>query len=320
MKIIDNPLRIKVTGKCNRACVFCHHEGGTADIEEIHPDELLKYYIQELFTKLNMNSVALTGGEPLVHSDLASFAKFLYWEVNVKRIYMTTNGVCEKQLGFWEEMANCGLEKINISVPDIFAEYSKNVKLANQFFNNQIHNIKILNQLGINVDINVVVFNDVPYTEYVIQTLRGLQKEGVKFYIYLLPNLNKDYNVKSMQTIQGVCQKLGYRIEETAKDFGGISNSSVKMVNDFEEKLFIKTTQKNNEVFRLPDMCKDCQCEEECLEGFYGLRLEKREGVYYIRLCLLRSTPDTLIPFEDFLQSNQLMNLQKLWNGGNNCG
>lgn len=320
MKIIDNPLRIKVTGKCNRACIFCHHEGGNANIEEIRPNESLKYYIQELFAKLNMNSVALTGGEPLIHSNLTRLTKFLYHEVNVKRIYMTTNGVCKMQLDFWEEMANCGLKKVNISVPDIFAEYSKNMKLANHFFENQIHNIKILNHLGINVDINVVVFNDVPYTEYVIQTLRSLQNDGIKFHIYLLPNLHKEHNVKSIQTIQTVCQKLGYKIEEVAKDFCGISNSSVKMINAFEEKLFIKTTQKNNEVFRFPDICKDCQCQEECLEGFYGLRLEKREGVYYIRLCLLRSTPDVLIPFEVFLQSNQLSNLQKLWNGGNKCG
>ena len=54
MKKIDNPLRIKVTGVCNRDCSFCHHEGGDNRIEEIGPSLSLGYDIKKLCQKLNI--------------------------------------------------------------------------------------------------------------------------------------------------------------------------------------------------------------------------------------------------------------------------
>lgn len=312
MKKIDNPLRIKVTGNCNRECVFCHHEGGDCNIEEIHPNKALKSNIRKLSSQLDIHVAALTGGEPLMHSDLPEIAAFLYADCGLEKIYMTSNGMIKRDISFWKEMKRCGLDKVNISVPDIFNEYKKRSKSLESFFQNQLHNMKCINSLDINVDVNVVVFNDYEYTKFVIDTLNSLKEDGFEFHIYLLPNLSiYDYG-RSISTIKTICEKMGYKEKYTCI-MQGISNSSRRYQDEVGNQLFVKSTEKDNKVFLLPGLCDNCAKRDVCLEGFYGLRLEQREGIYYIRLCLLKSTSDVLIPFDDFFQSDICRILQRQW-------
>lgn len=132
MKRIDNPLRIKVTGKCNRDCSFCHHEGGDNHIEEIIPDQELGDNIRILCQQLHIDSIALTGGEPLKHPDLVGLTSFLNTVAGINKIYMTSNGTIRKDALFWQKMQERGLEKVNISVPDVMAEYKKTQILLRQ--------------------------------------------------------------------------------------------------------------------------------------------------------------------------------------------
>ncbi|MCC8138347.1 MAG: radical SAM protein [Clostridiales bacterium] len=313
MKIIDNPLRIKVTGRCNRACAYCHHEGGDADIEELAPDGLLREYIVELFRKLHMNAAAITGGEPLIYEGLPQFIQFLHEETDVEKIYLTTNGTIRKEEAYWGNLISNGLKKVNISIPDIFVEYVQGMRISDQFLQNQIGNIRTLNLLGMEPDVNVVVFSDLAYTKYVLETLRSVQRKGSRFHIYLLPNLNDRDNERSRSTIYDVCREMGFHEVLRPVDFEGISNSSLQMGNDDGEILFVKSTRKNNQVYMFPPVCENCECREKCREGFYGLRLEKRNGIYFIRLCLIKNTDDVLIPFRRFLDSDFLLELEKVW-------
>ena len=159
MKKVDNPLRIKVIGKCNRDCRFCHHEGGDNHIQEIIPNQELGDSIHRLCHQLHIGSIALTGGEPLKHPDLVELAYFLSSTVGIHKLYMTSNGTIRKDESFWQKMKESGLEKVNISVPDVMTEYKKNTDFTatESIFQNQLENIKAINKLGIHVDVNVVV-------------------------------------------------------------------------------------------------------------------------------------------------------------------
>lgn len=62
----------------------------------------------------------------------------------------------------------------------------------------------------------------------------------------------------------------------------------------------------------MASLCKDCQ--EDCTEQFYGVRLEQREDGYYVRLCLERDDEKSVMPLEDFLESQQLEDINQLIN------
>lgn len=316
MKKIDNPLRIKVTGRCNRDCSFCHHEGGDNRIEEILPDQDLGRDIRRLCDELRIDSVALTGGEPLKHTDLLSVADFLHTEVGINKIYMTSNGTIRKDASFWQKMKESGLQKVNISVPDVMAEYKSNTNFTTteSIFRNQLENIREIHNLGVHVDVNVVVFSDKMYTKYVVDTLNRLNEEGMLFHIYLLPNLTPGRNLQSIQVIEDVLEDMRYT-EEYACTGKNISNSSKRYQDNKGNQLFVKTTQKDNKVYLLPGFCDQCDKRDICLEGFYGLRLEKREGAYYIRTCLLRDSQEALIPLSTFFTSKLHELLVKKWGG-----
>lgn len=314
MKKIDNPLRIKVTGICNRDCSFCHHEGGDNRIEEIMPSLSLGYDIKKLCQKLNIEAAALTGGEPLMHSDLPGLAKFLKEDAGIGKIYMTTNGIIPKPVPFWRSLKSCGLQKVNISVPDVMTEYKRNSGMSDAVFQNQLANIKIINDMEINVDINVVVFSDFLYTKYVIDTLNALKSEDMQFHIYLLPNLTVDQYARSCEVISRVISNMGYKRDYICTG-ENISNTSFRYHDDAGNQLFVKTTEKNNQIYHLAGFCDKCDKKNECLEGFYGLRLEKRQGIYYIRTCLIRDTKETLIPLSRFFTSEIYKVLQKKWGG-----
>lgn len=314
MKRIDNPLRIKVTGKCNRDCSFCHHEGGDNHIEEIIPDQELGDNIRILCQQLHIDSIALTGGEPLKHPDLVGLTSFLNTVAGINKIYMTSNGTIRKDALFWQKMQERGLEKVNISVPDVMAEYKKNADFTTteSIFQNQLENIKAVNKLGIHVDVNVVVFSDKMYTKYVVNTLNTLNDQGLLFHIYLLPNLTPGRNQHSVQVIEEVLDDMCYKKEYLCSGIN-ISNASRRYRDEKGNQLFVKTTEKDNKVYMLPGFCDKCDKQDVCLEGFYGLRLEKRNGIHYIRTCLLKDTKETLIPLPEFFGSEIYKLLLKKW-------
>jgi len=55
-------------------------------------------------------------------------------------------------------------------------------------------------------------------------------------------------------------------------------------------------------------------CKSRCTEQFYGIRLEKRKGVYYVRLCIDRCDEKSFMPLEEFLKSKQLEEILKVLN------
>lgn len=314
MKRVDNPLRIKVTGRCNRECSFCHHEGGDNRIDEIIPDQALGDNIHNLCQQLHIDSIALTGGEPLKHPDLIGLSSFLNETVGINKIYMTSNGTIKKDELFWQRMRERGLKKVNISVPDVMAEYKRKTDFTTKesIFQNQLENIKVINRLGMHVDVNVVVFSDKMYTKYVVETLNALSEQGRLFHIYLLPNLTPGGNQHSVRVIKEVLEDMCYTYKYLCSGIN-ISNASRRYQDKNGNQLFVKTTEKDNEVYKLPGFCDNCEKRNECLEGFYGLRLEKRNGIHYIRTCLLRDTREALYPLSDFFESEIYKLLLKKW-------
>ncbi len=108
-------LRISLLNNCNFACVYCTDDDETNIISQINSfsvKDLIKQ-VSKLHAHLNLESVRLTGGEPLLYSDLEELIAGLLF-IGISKIKMTTNGfLLEKRV---KKLAASGLKEINISL------------------------------------------------------------------------------------------------------------------------------------------------------------------------------------------------------------
>lgn len=113
-----NSLRIALTQRCNFECFFCHREGERNSNTEISAEEVEQ--LVKCASELGMRKVKLTGGEPLIRSDIVDIVSAIapYSE----EVSMTTNGVLLQRHA--EELHEAGLKRVNISLhsldPSVF--------------------------------------------------------------------------------------------------------------------------------------------------------------------------------------------------------
>jgi cyclic pyranopterin phosphate synthase len=107
-------LRISVTDRCNIRCFYCMPE----EVLFSPRDELLTFEEIERFARvvvrLGVNKLRITGGEPLVRTNLATLIRKLVSLPGVHDVGLTTNGLLlEKHAA---ELREAGLHRLNVSL------------------------------------------------------------------------------------------------------------------------------------------------------------------------------------------------------------
>lgn len=119
-KILTDPLnrridyiRVSVTGSCNLRCVYCMPEGPScsAGPEMLSREQILRFL--KIALRHGLKKVRLTGGEPLLRSDILEVVAGLK-EMGVEDISLTTNGLLLP--GLAARLAAAGLGRVNISL------------------------------------------------------------------------------------------------------------------------------------------------------------------------------------------------------------
>lgn len=112
-------LRISVTQRCNLRCPYCHREGEVANPStEMTRDEIVR--IVGVAVGLGISRVKLTGGEPLLRSDILDIVKNIAGLRGLQDLSMTTNGTNLASLA--KGLREGGLNRVNISIPSLNAE------------------------------------------------------------------------------------------------------------------------------------------------------------------------------------------------------
>ena len=312
MKQLENSLRIKVLGVCNRNCRFCHQEGSMGMLEEIQYTEELGTVINTLSAEFGIYSVAITGGEPLLHSDLLELVRNLSKKTKIQQFSLTTNGTVVKDYDYWKEFVSLGLRKVNLSMPDLLTTIrATGENRSITVYQNQIETICILNKLGIIPNINIVVYNDKKYLTNILNVL--FHESQAMFTIALLPDLTDESTFAYSQTIiSEIINEFNFSIVQESHR-KGTSNTVCDYKTDKGILLQVKTTKQSGGPKRLNALCSKCNHYNHCQEGFYGLRLEKCNSKYYIRLCLYRSDSEVLLTLNDFLKSPVYDELKEIW-------
>lgn len=108
-------LRVSVTDRCNLRCTYCM-PADTPDYQE--RSEILTFEEIERFVRiavsLGVDDVRITGGEPLVRSQLYKLVAAIGQIQGVRKLSMTTNGILLSQQ--IAQLADAGLQSVNVSL------------------------------------------------------------------------------------------------------------------------------------------------------------------------------------------------------------
>jgi cyclic pyranopterin phosphate synthase len=154
-------LRVSVTDRCDFRCVYCMSENMTflpkrdlLSLEEL--DRLCSAFVARGVRKLR-----LTGGEPLVRRDIMHLFRSLSRHLSsgaLEELTLTTNG---SQLArFADELAACGVKRVNISIDTLDAKKFHEVTRWGDL-NQVLTGIDAAQAAGLNVKINAVALKGV---------------------------------------------------------------------------------------------------------------------------------------------------------------
>jgi cyclic pyranopterin phosphate synthase len=105
-------LRISVTSDCDLKCFFCHGEGlGHGSGKLMTPEEIER--VVKVAVELSVDSVKLTGGEPMMRPDILEIVSRL-GRLDLRDLSMTTNGLKLAEMA--RELRRRGLRRVNISL------------------------------------------------------------------------------------------------------------------------------------------------------------------------------------------------------------
>jgi GTP 3',8-cyclase len=118
-RVVKN-FRLSITDRCNFRCVYCMPE----EMQFFPRAEILSYEelvrLAEIGTRMGIDKIRLTGGEPLVRRDVPVLVRSLRALPGLRDISLTTNGVRLTDLA--AELYAAGLRRINVSLDSLDRE------------------------------------------------------------------------------------------------------------------------------------------------------------------------------------------------------
>lgn len=113
-------LRISVTDRCDFRCVYCMSE----DMEFVPRQRVLTLEemqtVAEVFVSLGVKKIRLTGGEPLIRSNVLSLCEGLGQLDGLEELVITTNGSQLPKLA--SGLKQAGVKRLNISLDSLNPE------------------------------------------------------------------------------------------------------------------------------------------------------------------------------------------------------
>ncbi|HLX59884.1 MAG TPA: GTP 3',8-cyclase MoaA [Planctomycetota bacterium] len=178
-------LRVSVTDLCNLRCVYCMPDEG---MKWLPRDEILSFEeivtVVEAAAACGVYKVRLTGGEPLVRSDIATLTGMVARVPGISDLALTTNGTRLAELA--QPLAEAGLRRINISLDTMDPAKFKAIARRHEL-GEVLDGIRAARDAGLRpIKINMVVLgglNDEEVADFAAMTLN--EKLDVRFIEYM---------------------------------------------------------------------------------------------------------------------------------------
>ena len=216
MVLIDNcgrpllNLRISITSKCNLSCDYCHKEGeeigscSKGKNDELSVDEIVK--IAEISVKLGITRIKITGGEPLIRTDIFEIIQGISDIPRLKDLSMATNGTLLNNKA--KELKESGLKRVNISLPTLDPIIYK--KLTNGEIDSVLDGINSAISSKLNpVKLNMVILKNIN-EQNIPEMIEYAAKTGTILQLIELDpiNVNKQYYLDFHRILDDQEEKL----------------------------------------------------------------------------------------------------------------
>ena len=243
-------LRVSLLSRCNLSCVYCTM--GEDEVKENNNHqhsvsaEILLEQIQQLHSILQLETVRLTGGEPLLYHELAVLIKGIK-QMGISKIKLTTNGFLLERLAV--QVKEAGLQSINVSLDaveeDIFFLMSKRNDVQRI-----LNGIDTAVAVGLQVKINAVIMKGInenqiiPLLNFAFErniSIRFLEIMAMGFlhntaekYLFtqeeILATISQHYSFKKIE--RSKASTANYWQTSEGKTFGIIANESEPFCHD----------------------------------------------------------------------------------------
>ena len=125
-------LRLSVTDRCNLRCSYCMPEKHYTWLprEDILQFEELSR-LTDAFGELGVDRIRLTGGEPLIRTDLPTLVRWIAEKPWVRDLALTTNGVLLEEQA--RALAAAGLHRVTVSLDTLQPERFRAIARFDEF-------------------------------------------------------------------------------------------------------------------------------------------------------------------------------------------
>ncbi|BDC35830.1 MAG: GTP 3',8-cyclase MoaA [Candidatus Methanoliparum thermophilum] len=183
-------LRASITKRCNLNCIYCHMDGQLAGGEELSLDEIKR--ICNIFPRLGVKKIRISGGEPLVRKDCVDIIAGLK---NFDEISMTTNGVFLADKA--EDLKQAGLKRVNISIDslkdDLYSRITGGDRKTLLYVKDSLEKAVEIGLTPVKINMVVLDINQEEIHDFIDYILKkGLQKEVILQLIELI-DIRKKY-------------------------------------------------------------------------------------------------------------------------------
>jgi len=272
-------LRASITELCNLNCIYCHREGSSSNGPDLSLDQFR--LVIEAARVVGMSKVKLTGGEPLLRSDVVDFVEAAASVDGIAEVSMTTNGTL--LAGLASKLASAGLQRVNINLPSLNPERYRFITGCD-LLNSVKKGVMAAVDAGLSpVKLNVVV-------------LRGVNDDEIQSFM--------DFASKASATLQLI------ELERLGKANSGLYDELYVDLSDVERRLereaskIVFRSLHNRRRYIMPN-----GLEVEVVRPFHGrfcagctrLRLTADGRV---KPCLMRE--DNTVPLLDALAKGEL--------------
>ncbi|MDF7800572.1 GTP 3',8-cyclase MoaA [Pontiellaceae bacterium B1224] len=221
-------LRLSVIDRCNFRCTYCMPADEVGPdfpwlkkSEQLSFDEMIRLVTQ--FSKLGVEKIRLTGGEPLLRSDLPELVSRLNAVPGIRDIAMTTNGILLSR--YAQALRQAGLDRVTVSLDALDKTIFRKMNGGFDSPQQVLEGIDAAKAAGFgNLKVNMVVRRDMNMSEIVpiIEEFRG-SRVVVRFIEYMdVGNVNhweRDQVVPTAELIQYISNH--WKIEPVAKHYTG---------------------------------------------------------------------------------------------------
>lgn len=250
IKVLNDPynrkfktLRVSLLNTCNFNCFYCTM-GSEEDVVFDHrPQKSAAFFaeiVARLHEQLDLETIRLTGGEPLLYRELPQLIRNLK-AIGISKISMTSNGYLLARQAV--ALQNAGLKSINISL-DAMDEVSFHKMAKRRHLDRVLSGIDAALNAGIEVKLNAVIMKGmneeqiIPLVDYAfsknisirfleVMSMGHLHHESDKYLFsqqQLLDNIATKYNFKRLPRTASATSN--YWQTEAGNTFGIIANNS----------------------------------------------------------------------------------------------